>query len=349
MTRGFHVGVTGDFRPEAIIGSSTAGTIEGALDVVPGLTWEYLGDSDEIRADDVAGCDAVIAGMPHWTARSFPSERLTLVASWGIGVDNIDVAAATERGILVSNSPTGPNIVAVAECALTLLLALSKRLLVKHRLTTEGAGATAQRLMGGLVDGRVVGTVGFGRTARAFAQRVQALGPARLLASDPYVEEAEVRQLGVELVDLDVLLAEADYVVVMCTCNDETRGLLDRDRLRTMKPSTYLINVARGPIVDQAALTEALTDGRIAGAGLDVFETEPPAADDPLLQLENVIATGHAIAWTTETMVAACLEPCRAAIRLFEGDLPEHIVNRTLLGRETFQHALAERRKAWGR
>jgi phosphoglycerate dehydrogenase-like enzyme len=347
LTNGFRVGVTDDFRPGGLIGESTAGTVESALGAIPGLTWEFIDSGEHILADHVARFDAVITGMPAWTAESFPADRLTLVASWGIGVDNIAVAAATAQGILVANSPTTPNVIAVAESALTLVLALSKRLLVKHRLTVQGAGTEAQRLMGGLVTDSVIGTIGFGRTAQAFARRVRALGPGRLLASDPYASQSHATALGVELVDLDTLLAEADYAIVMCTFNDETLGLLNRDRLRSMKPTAYLVNVARGPIVDQAALTEVLVEGRIAGAGLDVFETEPPRADEPLLQLENVIVTGHAIAWTTETMVAACLEPCRAVIRLFHGQLPEHIVNRELLEQEAFHRTLAQRRAAW--
>ncbi len=337
----FKVGITGDFAP----GGHMAGCIERPLGellaTVPGLEWSFLHDTSKIPPGLGGDFDAVITGEPAWTAESFSdADRLVLVAFWGIGVDRIDLSAATAADVAVANSPAAGNQRSVAESVLTFMLSLSKRLLEKDRLTKRGLGLQAQEIRGTLLHDRVIGTVGFGATARALARLVESFSPARVLAFDPYVEAAVAEQHRVELVGLETVFRESDFVAVMCSLNKETRGLVDAGLLRQMKPSAYLVNAARGGIVVQSDLVRALKEGWIAGAALDVTEPEPPSADDPIVGFENVIVTGHAIAWTEESLAGACEEPCRTVRRLYEERELVHVVNQAVLERPGFREKL---------
>ena len=178
---------------------------------------------------------------------------------------------------------------------MTLLLALSQHLLHRERLTREGRWGDRGRFTGvGLTD-RTVGLVGFGSIGRETARLLQPF-EARIVVADPYADAAEAARSSCTIVSLEELLRDSDFVVVLCALTDETWHLIDRERLRMMKPSAFLVNVARGPIVDQQALIEALTTGGIQGAGLDVFEEEPIPEGEPLLALEDVIVTGLSLA-----------------------------------------------------
>jgi phosphoglycerate dehydrogenase-like enzyme len=337
------VGITNDFAPGNLAGDPMETAVAEHLTPLAGLEWEYLPKPTHVISPaDVEGYDAIVSGEPTWTADSMRSlKRLALIAYWGIGVDRIDLRAATEADVLVTNSPHPANHSSVAETILTFILALSKHLPAKDRLTREGRALDAQQLSGRIVQDQVIGTIGLGATARKLIEFVRPLRPARVLSFDPYVEPRVAHGLGVELVELPTVMREADFVAVMCTLTDETRGLVGDPELRLMKPTAYLLNAARGPIVDEAALVRALRDGRLAGAGLDVFEREPPARDEPILAFENVIATGHAMAWTAESLYGACEEPCRAVTSLFRGELPAHVVNRDVLNRLRFHEKLA--------
>lgn len=341
----FRVGITSDFAPGNLIGGWIDDPVRRLLAPLPGLEWEYIPACGAVIAPEiVADFDAVITGDARWTAESFRDlQRPMLVAYWGIGVDGIDLGAAADADIAVANSPSAGNHASVAESALTFVLSLSKHLAVKDRLTKQGRASQAQALRGSLIRGRTVGTIGFGATARAFAGMVRALGPARLLAYDPYVSPAVAEQAGVELADIGTVMRSSDYVVVMCSLSDETRGLVSAELLSLMKPTAYLVNTARGPIVDQRALVSRVRDGSIAGAALDVTDPEPPEAGDEVLQLDNVITTGHAIAWTLESLQGACEEPCLAVTSAYRGEVPAHVVNRAVLSNPGFQAKLARR------
>jgi phosphoglycerate dehydrogenase-like enzyme len=335
------VALTNDFAPGNMTGDPMREPLEEILGPLPGLEWEFLPEVPALRAEDLAGYDAVIVGEPYVTADSIRGlERLALIAYWGIGVNKIDVAAATENDVLVSNSPSPANHSSVAETVLTFMLALSKQLFAKDRLTREGRALEAQQLPGALLEGRVIGTIGLGATARRLVELLQPFRLAAIRSFDPYVSPEAAAALGVELVPLETVMRESDYVAVMCTLTEDTRGLVSADLLRLMKPTAYLLNAARGPIVDEAALVRALEEGWIAGAGLDVFEREPPARNEPILAFDNAIATGHAMAWTAEALRGACVEPCRAVARVYEGREPEHVVNRDVVLRPGFQAKL---------
>jgi phosphoglycerate dehydrogenase-like enzyme len=341
----FRLGITSDFASGNLIGGWIDDPVRRLLAPLPGLEWEFIPPCGGIMAPElVADYDAVITGEARWNAESFRDlRRLMLVADWGIGVDGIDLGAAADADIAVTNSPNPGNHASVAESALTFVLSLSKHLIVKDRLTKQGRALQAQALLGSLIRGRTIGTIGFGATARAFAGMARALGPAQLLACDPYASSALAEQVRVELVDIRSLMQASDYIVVMCSLTDETRGLISAELLSLMKPTAYLVNTARGPIVDQRAVVRMVRDGSIAGAALDVTDPEPPEVGDAVLQLENVITTGHAVAWTLESLQGACEEPCYAVASAYRGEIPGHVVNHAVLNKPGFQAKLTRR------
>jgi phosphoglycerate dehydrogenase-like enzyme len=326
----FRVGVTRDLR--AADGRPVYGDIGLHLVEEAGLDWEWLSeDVDELRPEHLRGLDAVLVFRPRVTAASLAGlDRLALVARLGVGYDRIDVDALTRSGVLLTIAPDGVRR-PMAAAALTLVLALAHKLIVKHRLGSAGRWHEAREELGTGLGGRTLGIVGLGNIGRDLVTLARPLA-MRFLASDPYLDAASATRLGAELVPLEQLLSESDFVVVLCPLTDETRHLLDARRLALLKPTAYLVNVARGPIVDQAALTEALRRGRIAGAALDVFEHEPFEPDDPILALPNVIVTPHAVGHTDEMFRGNGESACSAAVAVAEGRVPEHVVNREVLG-----------------
>ena len=210
-----------------------------------------------------------------------------MVARFGVGYDNVDVEACDENGIAVVITPDGVRR-PVAVAIMTLMLALTGKMMKKDALTRQGPGGWAQRsdYMGVGIVGLTLGSIGIGNIGAEMFRLAKAFD-MDFVAHDPFANEAVARDLGIRLVELDDVFREADVVTINCPLSESTRGLVNADRLALMKPTAYLINTARGPIVDQGALTKVLQDGRIAGAGLDVFENEPSSADDPLFKLEK--------------------------------------------------------------
>ncbi len=224
-------------------------------------------------------------------------KRLRVVARAGVGVDNIDTAAATNAGVIVVNAPTG-NTLAAAEHTIAMLMALARNIPQADAHVRTGQWKR-NRFVGTEVHNKVLGTVGLGRVAQEVAQMAQGLG-MRVVAYDPYVTPEYAAQRGVTLADLDTLLAQADFVTVHVPLTPQTRHQLNRERLLQMKPGARLLNVARGGVVDEAALFEVIQSGHLAGAALDVFETEPLVGDSPLRKLDKVILTPHLGASTVE-------------------------------------------------
>jgi D-3-phosphoglycerate dehydrogenase len=226
--------------------------------------------------------------------------RLRVIGRAGIGVDNIDVPAATRKGIVVMNTPGGNN-VTTAEHALSMLLALARS--IPQATASMKAGRWEKnRFMGSEVCNKTLGIIGIGNIGALVADRAQGL-KMKVIAYDPFITEAKAHQLGVELVDLDELYTRADFISIHTPLTPETRNLIDAAAIAKMKRSARLINCARGGIVDEAALADALREGRLAGAALDVFEQEPPPPDLPLLQLDRVVCTPHLGAATDEAQV----------------------------------------------
>ena len=255
--------------------------------------------------------------------------RCKVISRYGIGVDMVDLEAASERGILVCNVPDYC-IEEVSTHTITCLLALNRRLLIHHGHVRAGkwggppGGAPAR------LSRQVLGIVGLGNIGREVARKTAALG-LRILGYDPYLPPEKAVTLGVELTSLEDLLCQADYVSLHCPLTEETRHLIGAAQLALMKPTAYLINMARGPVVDQTALTQALSTGTIQGAALDVLEQEPPAAEEPLLKLGNVILTPHIASWSGDAIIQLRRDTARNVVLALTGQLPRSIVNRKSL------------------
>lgn len=248
---------------------------------------------------------------------------LKVIGRAGTGVDNIDVDAATDRGIIVVNAPTG-NSNAVAEHTIAMVLALARRLYPAVASLKQGRW-DKRSLQGIEVKGRVLGLIGLGRVGALVAEKARGL-EMDVLAYDPYISPGRAATMGVELAELDEVLAQSDFVSVHVPLTAKTYGLLNAEKLALLKPSAYVINCARGGIVDEVALKSALQAHRIAGAALDVFEVEP-VADAELVGLDNVLATPHVGASTEEAQEQVSLDVARSVIDALEGRLPASPVN----------------------
>ena len=253
------------------------------------------------------------------------SGKLRIIARNGVGYDAVDTKALTQRGILLTNTPI-PVRNAVATTAMSFILALTLRLPLKSRLAKEGRWRERGNYPGLALGGRTLGIIGLGGIGRELVRLIQPFGMV-VVAADPHVDASSAAQAGAMLCSLEKLLERSDVVVVACQLNESTRHFLNADRLHLMKPTAYLINVARGPIIDQAALIEVLREGKIAGAGLDVFEKEPPDPDDPLLTMETVIPTAHCLCWTDAFVEAVARDAISGIIAALNGYWPEYVVN----------------------
>jgi D-3-phosphoglycerate dehydrogenase / 2-oxoglutarate reductase len=289
-----------------------------AVDVVTGLDepalCQRIGDYDAliVRSKTRVTASVIEAG-----------KKLKVIGRAGIGVDNIDVAAATEQGIVVFNTPDA-NATTTAELALAHLLSLSRYLPQADRSVRRGEWKPGS-FVGTELAEKTVGVVGFGTIGRIVARRCLAFR-MRVLAFDPYVVPDVIRETGAEPADLDRLIASSDYVTLHCPLNDATRNLFDAARLNKMKSGARLINCARGGLVDETALVEALKTGHLAGAALDVYATEPPKAS-PLLELDNVVMTPHLGASTEEAQQAVSLKIAEHVVAFLETGVTQGAVN----------------------
>jgi phosphoglycerate dehydrogenase-like enzyme len=255
--------------------------------------------------------------------------RLKVIARHGVGYDSVDVPAMTEAGVIVTNTPFAIRR-PVATIAMTFILALAGHLFAKDRLTRAGRWDERTSYMGTGLTGRRLGIVGGGGIGKELIPLARAFD-LRVSVADPYVPATDLEKLGATLVPLDAMIAESDFVVVACLLNEQTRALINAERLALMKPTAYLINVARGPIVHEPALIEALRARRIAGAALDVFTNEPVENDNPLLTMDNVIVTPHALCWTDECFHNIAREGFGGLVSLARGVAPPNVVNREVL------------------
>jgi D-3-phosphoglycerate dehydrogenase len=288
-------------------------------------TLPFIGDEDGMIAA-VRDADAlIIAASPVTRVVMSACEGLKVVMRTGVGYDVIDVPAATELGVIVVNVPD-IWVREVANHALALLLAFNRKIITLDRHVHAGVWTSGVPGGAGSLHGETVGIVGLGNIGSAFARRVAAF-ETTVIACDPYVDDAHFAALGVERVSLDTLAERSDYVSVHTLLNTETRHLIGEAFFRRMKPTALLINTSRGPVVDEHALTRALEDKRLAGAALDVWEQEPVKADNPLLAMDNVIATPHA-AYFSSPAVAQVPRRCGEEVaRVLTGQRPLNVVN----------------------
>jgi D-3-phosphoglycerate dehydrogenase / 2-oxoglutarate reductase len=276
--------------------------------------FEALPDADALLVRSATRVDA--EALSH-------GPQLKVVARAGVGLDNVDVPVATERGVMVVNAPTS-NIVSAAEHALALLLAVARH--VPAADASLRGGQWKRSSFGGVeLFDKTIGVVGLGKIGQLVAQRLTAFGTT-LIAYDPYVSPARAAQLGIELVDLDELLARADVITIHLPKTAETLGLIGADQLAKTKPGVLIINAARGGLVDEYALAEAVRSGQVGGAGIDVFSTEP-CTDSPLFNLPQVVVTPHLGASTTEAQDRAGTEVARSVVLALRGEFVPDAVN----------------------
>ena len=299
------------------------------------VEWEWIPEAPpEITPDIAARYDGIHLGGPRLTRASIARDdfRLKIVARHGVGYDSVDVGACAERGIVVTNAPLGVRR-PVAVMAMTFILALSQRLMFKQQLAREHRWGERQENLGDGLVGRTLGIIGAGSIGRETMRMAQPFN-LDVLINDPYVDPAELQFAGGEIVGLDDLLARSDYVVIACLLNDDTRHLINARALSLMKPTAYLINVARGPIVDEKALIDALRAKTIAGAALEVFEQEPPAQDNPLLTMEfgdSVIVTPHSLCWTDQCFAGLGGSAIQSIMDVAARKAPRYVVDRRAL------------------
>ena len=299
-------------------------------------TISALGPDFEIRQCDGAnraellkslnsGVDAIlIRSATKMDSEAIDAAKgLKVIARAGVGLDNVDIPAATAAGIMVVNAPTS-NIVSAAELAIALLLASARHVAPAHNALMNGKWARSKYTGAELFE-KTLGVVGFGRIGQLVAQRMQAFG-MKVIAYDPYLQPSRAAQLGVDLVSLDQLLAESDFITIHLPKTKETANLIGVEALKKVKSSVRIINAARGGVLDEAALYDALTQGRVAGAGLDVFATEP-CVDSPLFKLENVVATPHLGASTDEAQERAGIAVAVSVRKALAGELVPDAVN----------------------
>jgi phosphoglycerate dehydrogenase-like enzyme len=348
MADKFRVALSGDFKKAD--GSPTFPDFDLApLQSAPGVEVAFLENANPIRAEQLADFDALILLVPRFGKESIhPDGRLSVVARFGVGYDNVDVPACTEAGIPLVITPDGVRR-PVAVSIMAFMLALTGKMLIKDKLTRGGPETFNKRVehMGVGLVGRTLGSIGIGNIG-AELFRLATPFDMKFIAHDPYADRSIAAELGIELVELEELFRRADVLCVNCPLTAETRHLVNAERLALMKPTAYLINTARGPIVDQKALTKVLAERRIAGAGLDVLEQEPPDTDDPILKLDNVILAPHALCWTDQCFAGNGAADVKAVLDIQHGRVPRGVVNRAVLDQPRFKARLDAYRGRFG-
>lgn len=348
MAETFRVALSGDFKKPD--GSPTYPDFDlRPLQEAPGVETAFLEPASPIPAEQLEHFDALILLAHRFGPESVPkSRRLSVVARFGVGYDAVDVKACTDASIALVITPDGVRR-PVAVSIITFMLALTGKLMVKDRLTREAAAGYAKRAehMGVGLVGRTFGSLGIGNIG---AEVFRLLKPfdMKLIAHDPYADAAVVAELGVEQVGLAELFRRSDVLSVSVPLSPETHHLVNDERLRLMKPTAYLINTSRGPVVDQKALRDVLREGRIAGAGLDVLEKEPPEPDDPILKLDNVILAPHALCWTDQCFAGNGEADVKAVLAVQQGQVPRGVVNREILENPLWKQRLAAYAKRFG-
>ncbi len=331
----FRIGLTGDFYAD---GEPVYPDFDlGPLERDPGIELAVFEEHrEEIAPDQLANLNGVIVLTPRVTRRSLTqSQQLLAISRFGVGYDSVDVAACTENDValcITSGAVNRP----VAEAAVGWMLALSYRMRTKDRLFREARWDERGRIMGSGLHGKTAGIVGFGGIGRTVLELLSGFGMSPPLVHDPALDPNIISTLGGEPVALPRLMAQADFVTVHCPLNEHTVNLISAPELALMKPSAFILNTARGGIINEDALFEALTHERIAGAALDCFADEPVTAPHRFASLENVILASHNIAWTRELFGDIGAMASQSLIDLARGDHPEHVVNPEVFDRPSF-------------
>ena len=344
----FRVALSGDFKKAD--GSQAFPDFDlSPLDDNPAVDYEYIPVNGVIKSKVLEGFDALILLVPRIEQLSFPKDgRLTVIARFGVGYDNVDLKACTDNGCALAITPDGVRR-PVAVSVISLMLALTSKLLVKDKLARQGPKGWAKRNdhMGVGLVGRTLGSLGIGNIG-AEVFRMAKPFDMKFIAHDPHANPKVARELGIRLVSLEELFLEADVLSISTPLTKETHHIVNAERLALMKRTAYLINTARGPVVDQKALTKVLEEGRIAGAGLDVFEEEPTETNDPLYELDNVVLAPHSLCWTDQCFAGNGAADIKAVFDVMHGRVPTGVVNRDVLDQPAWRSKLEAYKKTFG-
>jgi D-3-phosphoglycerate dehydrogenase len=298
--------------------------------------WEVIESNPKDFTKDLATADALIvrSGLTVDASVLSKAPKLRVIGRAGVGVDNLDLPAATAAGVLVMNTPGG-NSVSVAEHTVALMLSLA-RSIPQASASTKSGKWEKKKLMGTELRGKTLGIVGLGSIGREVVKRAKAF-EMRIIATDPFVNSQTAQDVGVELVPLPVLFSDSDYITLHTALTPESQRMLSRDAFQKMKTGVRVINCARGELIDEAALQEALDSGKIAGAALDVFETEPPRRDDPLLKLDRLVATPHIGGSTEEAQEIVGVRIAEQIVQYLQTGVALNAVNMPALTPEQFR------------
>jgi len=311
------------------------------LDLMPDVEWdrfqEYL---TEVIPEQAKGFDMVISFAPYWTRPTLSAcEQLLSIHRGGVGYDMVDVPACTDAGVALFIVPAAVRR-PVATGIMTLMLALATHLRIKDIIIRAGKWDDGrQKYPGTGLTGKTLGSVGVGNIGHDLFRLAKPFG-MKHIAYDPYVTQASVKNINVRLVDMDSVLARSDFLNISCPLNEKTRHLIGEKELKKMKKTAYLINTSRGPVIDEAALVNALRQNWIQGAGIDVYEKEPTAADNPLFELENVILTPHSIALSDEFYITMWEEIAKQIRQMIDGEKPATLVNPKVWDKLEFKNKL---------
>jgi D-3-phosphoglycerate dehydrogenase len=289
------------------------------LDYRPGISPQEL-------LEAVVDAEAlVVRSGTHVTAEVFEAaQKLRVVGRAGIGVENMDLEAANRKGVAIMNTPFGSTTTA-AEHSIAMLLALSRQIPEAHRAIKSG-NWEKDRFLGVEITGKILGVIGAGKIGRLVIERALGL-KMRVIAYDPYLAEEMTRKIGAEAVELEELLGRADFITLHVPLTPETRGLIDEEALARVKPGCRIINCAAGGLIDEEALARAISDGRVAGAALDAFSQEPPAGDNPLLALDQVICTPHLRAATVDAQINVTVQVARQIVDFLQKGIVVNAIN----------------------
>ncbi len=336
MTKTFRIALTADFYSHGLPAYPDFDL--SVLDECPGIEYAAFDKhTPEITPDQIGGAQGVIVLTPRVTRQSLAhGDDLLAIGRFGVGYDGVDVDACTDADVALCITRGAVNR-PVAEATIGWMIALSHHVRMKDRLVREGRWNDRTNYMGSELRDHTLGVIGFGGIARELASLLAGFGMKRTLVFDPFVSESDVHEAGVEMVSLDELLTRSDFVSIHCPLNESTRNLIAQRELARMKPAAYLINTARGGIVDEQALYDVLSNGGVAGAAIDCFAEEPATGSLPFAELDNVLLAPHSIAWTHELFRDIGRAACRSMIDLSQGHRPEGIVNPEVFQRRSFQ------------
>ncbi|MCP2029945.1 phosphoglycerate dehydrogenase-like enzyme [Okibacterium sp. HSC-33S16] len=336
----YRVAVTADVvRPD---GSSVHGDLGFDRLVERGIDWSVLpGDAPVLPPEYFDDVDAVLVmGHTYFDAETVDrTPRLRHIARFGAGYETIDLDACTRAGVVVTNTPTAIRRT-LSTAAVTMILGLTHHVVPKDRMVRESRWSDREHFRGVGLEGRTLGIVGFGSVGADVARLMQNFDMT-ILGTNRSGKSAAADELGVSLVSFEELLERSDVVLLTAALTPETTGMIDEAALARMKRSAFLVNVGRGKLVDTDALRDALLDGRIAGAGLDVFDPEPLTPNDPILGLDNVLLSPHALGWTDQFTDAVSTAALDAIIAIADGGRPDSVLNPEVFETEAWRAKVA--------